>query len=305
MRLHVPSLFPLLIGQLAFSQQPVIVHWDADQNLTANQSGKVTQWVSTDASSRSAAPLSPQIAPDHVASVGQLSGHAAVAFGISNAAVQPLYFPAITIDTASVFAVVNLPSVANTMHFYVAGEVNGVYSGGFWVGGTQPGTDGFGWGSQPPYANWQSTSEVTGWAVLAMRNNGFWLNGAPVSVHPSPSWSAFPHSMVINHFGGIDLPWATNQYIFRGYLAEMMIFDGYLSDSAMAAKSDSLVLAHLPILDIGPDTIDTCLTSLVLEPAGGHSFGRHLWSTGDTSRSITITQNGTYWIEAETFGRIQ
>jgi PKD repeat protein len=305
MRPYVLSLFAFLMGQQAFAQQPVIVHWDADQNLTTNQGGKVTQWVSADASARSAAPLSPQIAPDHVASVGQLNGHAAVAFGITNAAVQPLYFPAITIDTASVFAVVNLPAVANTMHFYVAGDVNGVYSGGFWVGGTQPGTDGFGWGSQPPYANWQSTSEVTGWAVLAMRNNGFWLNGAPVSIHPSPSWSGFPHSTVINHLGGIDLPWATNQYIFKGYLAEMMIFDGYLSDSAMSAKSDSLVAAHLPILDIGPDTIDTCLTSLVLEPAGGHSFGRHLWSTGDTSRSITITQNGTYWIETETFGRVQ
>lgn len=150
MRPYVLCFIAFLIGQSAFTQQPVIVHWDADQNLTTNQSGKVTQWVSADASAQSAAPLSPQIAPDHVASVGQLNGHAAVAFGISNAAVQPLYFSAITIDTASVLAVVNLPAVANTMHFYVAGEVNGVYSGGFWVGGTQPGTDGFGWGLNLP-----------------------------------------------------------------------------------------------------------------------------------------------------------
>ena len=46
-----------------------------------------------------------------------------------------------------------------------------------------------------------------------------------------------------------------------------------------------------PVIDLGDD-IETCEDSVILE--AGEGFGSYLWSTGETSQSITVSESGLY-----------
>ena len=43
-----------------------------------------------------------------------------------------------------------------------------------------------------------------------------------------------------------------------------------------------------------PDTINICDTSITLTADNAYSY---LWSTGETTQSITVTQSGDYWVQ--------
>jgi len=286
---------------LVTSAQTPLQHWNAGVGTTVDGQNRVMSWTSAGTSGSTANALGSQTAPSFVANEPQISAKSCIGFGITLPIMQPLYFPHLIFDTATVFIVANLPQVANQMHFLVAGETNTTYNGGFWLGGTQSDVLGFGWGAGPPYNNLQSNVEVTGWQVYAMKNNKLFLNG----VETGQTWNSIPQTTRLNHFGGIDLGWAGNSYIFRGYLAEMIIYPTHLTDAQIAQRSDSLINAYLPTLDLGPPTLDTCATQLILEPLNNAHFKSYLWNTGATTRSITIEQDGVYWVEVQGFGRTQ
>lgn len=67
--------------------------------------------------------------------------------------------------------------------------------------------------------------------------------------------------------------------------------------------SDTIsISAVLPIssVDLGPDLI-ICPNTPTNLPAGG-TYASYLWSTGDTTSSITISNTGTFWLEANVAG---
>jgi gliding motility-associated-like protein len=64
------------------------------------------------------------------------------------------------------------------------------------------------------------------------------------------------------------------------------------------AKYDTVVVKYIPMphVDLGKDTT-VCKGATVLLDAGNASSS-HLWSTGDTTRTILVTRPGTYWAQA-------
>ena len=75
----------------------------------------------------------------------------------------------------------------------------------------------------------------------------------------------------------------------------MPLFYG-CTDSA-ACNFDACVNTHdesclyPPVIDLGDD-IETCNDSVILD--AGEGFGSYLWSTGETSQTITVSESGLY-----------
>ena len=64
--------------------------------------------------------------------------------------------------------------------------------------------------------------------------------------------------------------------------------DGSVTDDGLAI--DDILVAEGPTINLGPDT--TACDSFVLNPGG--PFAEYLWSTGDTTQTVTALQSGTY-----------
>src|SRR5690606_10592108 len=65
-----------------------------------------------------------------------------------------------------------------------------------------------------------------------------------------------------------------------------------------SADTVELTFFNNSIIDLGPDTTICNGNPLILD-AGTNTEG-FLWSTGDTTQSIEITQAGTYWVQSGT-----
>ncbi|MDF2437915.1 MAG: hypothetical protein K0Q95_2291 [Bacteroidota bacterium] len=55
-----------------------------------------------------------------------------------------------------------------------------------------------------------------------------------------------------------------------------------------------VTFASPPVVDLGPDTTLTAVTSFVID--AGHPGANYLWSTGETTQSITVTTSGQYFV---------
>ncbi|HOY32644.1 MAG TPA: PKD domain-containing protein [Bacteroidales bacterium] len=91
-------------------------------------------------------------------------------------------------------------------------------------------------------------------------------------------------------------------YRFKGDIAEIIFYDTILADTNRVKVENYLMDKYANIYlgeDICANTTDTILRIDAL-------FTDILWSTGDTTNSITINQSGRYWVRAtDVFGRIQ
>ncbi len=74
------------------------------------------------------------------------------------------------------------------------------------------------------------------------------------------------------------------------YYVDITTECGTLRDSAYVNA-----VAPLPSIDLGNDTL-YCAGQLVLNP-GNFPNAKYRWSTNDTTRSITVSQTGTYYVE--------
>lgn len=97
----------------------------------------------------------------------------------------------------------------------------------------------------------------------------------------------------------------TNQHFLNGDIAEIVFYNGELSEQERQQVENFLMDKYSPTLSLGEDICvlcSTCDTVLTVPP----SFNNILWSTGETSNSITISESGQYYVQAEdNFGRLQ
>lgn len=96
-----------------------------------------------------------------------------------------------------------------------------------------------------------------------------------------------------------------NPQLFRGELAELIITSQALDSAAVVEMENHLADYYSPQLDLGPDidiTDSFCDTTLSATPG----FASYNWSTGESTASIQVNQEGTFWVEAtDDFGRTQ
>lgn len=89
-----------------------------------------------------------------------------------------------------------------------------------------------------------------------------------------------------------------------GEIAEIIICSTQLNDSLIHLTNDYLMDKYSAILSLGNDTmIADNFCPITLSPNNG--FSNFLWSTGDTTSSISTNISGQYWLRAtDYFGRI-
>ncbi|MBI2281416.1 MAG: gliding motility-associated C-terminal domain-containing protein, partial [Bacteroidetes bacterium] len=68
-------------------------------------------------------------------------------------------------------------------------------------------------------------------------------------------------------------------------------------DSNNCSSSDSVLVSvlNLPVVDLGIDTLELCSNSSAVLDAGA-GFDSYLWSDNSSNSTLTITQDGNYWV---------
>jgi PKD repeat protein len=93
--------------------------------------------------------------------------------------------------------------------------------------------------------------------------------------------------------GGIP---PTAGYYLKGDIAEILLFDRALTTKERTTVEAYLHTKYCTPLSLGPDiTITNSLCGTTIH--AGTGFKSYLWSTGDTTESITVTKSGKYLVD--------
>jgi PKD repeat protein len=88
-----------------------------------------------------------------------------------------------------------------------------------------------------------------------------------------------------------------------GEIAEIIVYSTLLNDSLIGVVNRYLMDKYSDKLDLGADTIindNFCPVTL----SSPYPFQQYLWSTGETTPTISVNVSGTYWLKAKDyFGR--
>lgn len=121
-------------------------------------------------------------------------------------------------------------------------------------------------------------------ARLSYRSNGQTLTVS------TPELSIICGSGASYNFGGNFYPRQWNGRVFYSYGERP---DGDCRTDRLPVEA---VLQQPPVLELGIDTIGC--DSVLLDPGLSNSV-RYRWSTGDTSASVWVKQQGVYWVQVE------
>jgi PKD repeat protein len=132
------------------------------------------------------------------------------------------------------------------------------------------------------------TGELTNYGILSIvydhSNSEFFVNSV------SKGGSSNTINPIFNTVGS-----RTNGSLFlSGDIAEIILFDSVLVDTNRQKIENYLFLKYAwPKVDLGPDINDSySLCPVILD--AGNRFSNFLWSTGDTTQTITTQSSGTF-----------
>lgn len=169
------------------------------------------------------------------------------------------------------------------------------YDIGFWIGNGGANTIGGGFKEvTAPYGNYQSLTINTPCIVTLKRigaTTSYFKNNVPFSTATRTTFSSVTSSNKITLGSNINGGDFGKKNIY-----EVLIYDRALSNSEMATIYDYLKLKYGQVLNLGSDITGLSLCPLTLTAPAG--FTNLLWSSGETSSTISIANSGQYWLQA-------
>jgi hypothetical protein len=172
------------------------------------------------------------------------------------------------------------------------------FSNGFWIGRSSNILNSFGGGyknNAPPYGIFGNFNDAD-FNILRMSKNG--IN------HELFNGKTLIASQVLTNNAGTQLnpikiggEFATSSN-FEGDIFDIIVFKDSISNTKANTIVDYLYNKYSPQINLGPNiAITTSLCDTLLVCKG--NFISYLWSTGDTTKSITATISGKYWLKVE------
>lgn len=219
--------------------------------------------------------------------------------------------PYINFDGTDRLLSLNNFSFTNATIFIVSSQISGdqnygrvldhAYNLGFWIGrevGTKIG-GGF-IELNPPYGNFVNTPDNTP-SIISMVRSGSttsaFKNTLPFSTPTRTTLSSSTASNKIALGATIDAIAYGKKHVY-----EVIIYNTTLTTLERQEVENYLRTKYTSPISLGPDINNTnsVCDVLINTPAGYSNF---LWSTGSTFSSITVTEPGTYWVQAtDAFG---
>lgn len=255
----------------------------ADEGVTLT-SGLVSGWQNTMGTALTQSDFSKQPSLDE----NGLAGLPTVRFGKQGAAGDLTFLnisPAVSLPGGenTLLEVLRLNYNPAVVQYFLSGNGNGFYPGGPGLGpGVFDGTD-FRYATAGPLVDWQ---------LISYRKNEIRRNGGAPMAATGPGIS---HSFSLTQLGKRA---DQTSLFFSGNLSELLLFDYQVNDSILSLLSQYLMSKYTRPVRFPYDTL-VCAESLQLSvPGGGADYASVLWSTGQTTASVSITANGTYWARA-------
>lgn len=136
------------------------------------------------------------------------------------------------------------------------------------------------------------------WGVRVVKHNNLYFNTNEQSFTGSGAYVSRLFFNTIGHRTDVS------SLFFHGDLAEIIVYENTFSNQYRSIVEEYLITKYHPYPDLGND-MDTCNSQITLGPIDDPAFNSVIWSTGETDEeTITVEQNGWYWVETEAFDRI-
>lgn len=203
-------------------------------------------------------------------------------------------------------------SLSNATIFVVATQNNGEadfsrlidhgYNTGFWLGRSGSSVGGGFYEFNAPFGNFKNVSNDVPF-ILTLNRSGatttYFLNSQSF---PVPSRTTVSSSTISNKiFIGSTI---TGSDFGKKNIYEIIIYNTTLSNTDREIVENYLRNKYSPGISLGPDiNITNGFCSATLTPSSG--FTNHVWSTGETTPTISVNQPGTYWVQGtDVFGYV-
>lgn len=270
----------------------IIYHINADSNITSNN-GKISEWGNIIDSTYNLSQANTNNQPDYME--GAINSNAIVLFGGANANNLDYFNQAdfLIADTNFSFFSAYKNTSINPVLGYLVSRLNPF--GGIYTGGLLGSDRSFGITNVSPNTIYNLNQPNTNWIVTSLHYNSIYSNGIKET---NVSGSGVDRIQFNTLGSRTDLP----TFNFRGYLGDILIYNEILPDSSRLLVENYLKTKYTPYPDLGNDTT-VCGESVDLGFRTDHGYSSIQWSTGDMGiDSITVIQNGWYWVEVESFG---
>jgi PKD repeat protein len=179
---------------------------------------------------------------------------------------------------------------------FILGYANQNFHGGIHCRGTFSNFNDFG----AAYSNPDDRHRIEGvgqlgWGLRTMNATEIFLNTSSTNLIGNGS-----SRMIFDIIGGrLDQP-----LNFHGHIAKILIFNQQLSTLERLKIERSIIFKYTPFPNLGID-ISLCASSTKIGIKPDPIYTSITWSTGATNTdSLTITQNGWYWVETTALGRV-
>lgn len=214
--------------------------------------------------------------------------------------------PYVDFDGTDKLESVNSFSLNNATIFIVASQNTGDlsfgrlmdhgYNTGFWIGNGGSGAAGGGYyEGAPPYGNFESVAIDTPHILTLVRTGAvteYFKNTLPFGT-PTKTTVA---SATVNNKIVLGASIINGDFGIKS-IYEVLIYNRALSATEVNSVNGYLQAKYGQPLSLGPDVTTTNFCPTTLSAPSG--FTNYLWSTGETTSTISVNPNAEYWLQAE------
>ncbi|MDD4748227.1 MAG: PKD domain-containing protein, partial [Salinivirgaceae bacterium] len=265
-------------------QPGLISSYSASDGLSTDMENRVSSWSDGTENGFDATQTEDNQKPLLVDNI--LNGNPAVQFAHNNAAnYLNINQIELTEDNYTIIAVIKPEQFDLPVHYLLSGGTPTTSDGGVFAGGTLVQGVGLFDGNNTLRGNNNSTD----WQLIVIQNDTIFINGYEIDYGAYSLLS----DLKINLLGSRTN--ALNTQYFNGYLTDLLIYNTKLSKTERSEAENYLRYKYFPPINLGSDQLLSCGSCNVLLEAPDY-YNQYLWSTGETTSQITVSQTGNYWV---------